>query len=132
MFDVYSLTHLFWAGLLMWGMSQTLGYTFSNAVIVAVITAVFEIHENMEQQIKNYRRIEIDQSGQTTYRGDSTINIIGDILFNLVGIYIAFYIRNPIHIALILSGTFGIITHTVGLDYWIEFFKFLAVPINIF
>ena len=80
----------------------------------------------MPKNIIRYRRVEINQSGHTTYRSDSTINIIGDILLNIIGIYIAFQFDNDFLIGIILIVTFLVITIVVGINYWIEFIQYLT------
>ena len=126
MFDIYSLTHIFWPLLFSWLFKKLLnknGYMF---IAMIIITTLFEIHENIPKNIIRYRRVEINQSGHTTYRGDSTINIIGDILLNIIGIYIGFHFDNDVLIGIILTITFLIVTIVVGINYWIEFIQYLT------
>jgi len=126
MFDIYSLTHLFWPLLLMWIAKKIFPYNGWIPIILIILTTVFEIHENMKSQIVKYNRIEINESGKSSYRGDSTVNIIGDIIFNILGIYIGYKLTSDLAIFLILFVTFIIVTGIVGISYWIEFFDFMT------
>ena len=123
MFDIYSLTHIFWPMLLMLLMRDVLGYGRS-VIIIFLISTFFEVYENQPEQIKKYHRIEVDSSGESSYRGDSTINIIGDILFNIFGIYLGYSIKSNKLAQLVLLMVFITITKVVGFNYWTEFITF--------
>ena len=90
-----------------------------------VLTIMFEVYENLPQQIKKYRRIEISESKTTSYRGDSGINIIGDIIFNVIGVYLGYKLKTMTSL-ITLFITFIGITRTVGFSYWTEFISFLV------
>ena len=92
--------------------------------MVFLFTTLFEIHENLPEQIIKYRRIEVDSSGKSSYRGDSLINLIGDIIGNVIGIYLALTLGNSIT-TIILIILFLVITNVVGLSYWVEFLEFI-------
>lgn len=126
MFDIYSLTHIFWPLLFSWIIKKIVGKNDCIFIAMIIITTLFEIHENIPQNIIRYRRVEINKSGHTSYRGDSTINIIGDILMNFAGIYIGFQFDNNFLIGMILIITFLIIIMIVGVNYWIEFIQYLT------
>lgn len=126
LFDIYSLTHLFWPMLLMFVTKKLFSFNGWVPIILIIFTTIFEIHENLPAQIKKYQRVEINESGETSYRGDSTINIMGDIIFNILGIYIAYKINSDLINISILTITFFTITSVVGLNYWIEFFAFMS------
>lgn len=126
LFDIYSLTHLWWVGL-----STLLGiWVFGKIkpvpMIIFVLSTVFEIFENLPSQIVKYRRIEIDKSGNTSYRGDSLINIIGDIIFNVIGILLSWYFSSSVMFGVLLL-SFALITNVVGINYWIEFLQFIGI-----
>ena len=128
--DVYTLTHIFWSMLMVFigkkiNSKYLLGAgNYTTTAIVAIIVTVFEIHENLPEQIKKYHRIEVDSLGESTYRGDSTLNIVGDILFNFLGVYLG-YTMSDSNAVCILAGLYIVITSVVGMSYWTDFFKFL-------
>jgi len=129
MFDIYSVTHIFWPLLLMW-ICRTLFPNNKNKIVFILIIAVvlFEVVENTESEIIRYRRIEINDKGETTYRGDSTINVIGDIMMNLLGITLGYYLNdsNCLTVLILLTAT---ITSVLDTNYWISFFNFVVKPI---
>lgn len=125
MFDIYSLTHIFWPLLLvlcsrLWLPKQ---YHQSMIILISILVIAFEIHENLPQQIKKYQRIEIDSMGHTSYRGDTIINSIGDIISNFIGIYLAIHMSTQTNIYILII-LFSIITCTVSFTYWTDFLKF--------
>ena len=123
--DIYTLTHVWWPMAMMFIGKKVLTFSTTNiAIVVAVIVTIFEIFENLPAQIVKYNRIEVDTLGESTYRGDSMLNLFGDLLFNFVGIYLGYTLLDNAAIA-VLSGLFLIITNIVGLSYWTDFFKFL-------
>ena len=124
LFDIYSLTHLFWPMLLTFLCKNIFGNNILIPIILIILTTYFEIHENLEKQIIKYYRIEVNSNGQSSYRGDSLINSVGDILVNIFAIYIAFNATN-ITTLIILFILFGVITKIIGFSYWIEFLGFL-------
>jgi len=97
-----------------------------NPILIFILTTLFEIYENLDEQIIKYNRIEKDSSGKSTYRGDSFINVLGDILFNLIGVLLGYYLsfHNSI---LILFIIFLVVTNVVGFNYWTEFISFIQV-----
>lgn len=125
LFDVYSLTHIFWCLLLVYLLKLILPI---KIVIISVflITTLFEIHENTHNQIIKYQRIEINSNGQTSYRGDTILNVLGDILSNIVGIYLGSTLSGYYVVACLIC-IFTLITNVVGLVYFIDFFKFLII-----
>lgn len=125
LFDIYTLTHIFWPLLLTYMAKRVFPLDIRMIIIITLLVVYFEIHENNSENVKKYNRIERDSSGKSSYRGDSTINIIGDILANLVGIYLGYTIGSTTQIVLILAILYFIVTDTVGLRYWREFFRFL-------
>jgi hypothetical protein len=125
LFDIYTLTHIFWAIIMTVFLKLFIKNNLAIFIFVLVIKILFEIHENRPSQIIKYNRIEKDSSGNTTYRGDTLINSIGDIIGGIIGIYIGLYITNYVVILSILSILFLVITNTVGISYWSEFFGFI-------
>ena len=125
LFDIYTLSHIFWSALLVIILKKIFNDKLGLALPIGVflLTTYFEIHENTEEQIVKYRRIEIDSSG-TSYRGDSLINLIGDIIGNIIGIYLGLALSNQA-ISIVLVILFLVITNIVGFSYWLEFFEFL-------
>jgi hypothetical protein len=124
LFDIYTLTHVFWPIVMV-----LLGnYIFEKSkwvfTISIVLSIVFEIFENLPEQIKRYRRIEIQGNGNSSYRGDSVLNVIGDIIANIIGCYLGWYLPTKF-LVFILFGIFVIVTRIVGIGYWKEFVQFL-------
>jgi len=124
LFEIYSLTHIFWKIVLTVIIKQFCSNNKLNMIFIPLISVLFEIHENLDVNIKKYQRIEIDSQGFTSYRGDSIINIIGDIMCGILGVYIGLYFDVKIVIFILIS-LFIIITKILGLVYWNDFFKFL-------
>ena len=134
LFDIYTLTHIFW-GLLLFIVFKTVLPFFSIniddfyiIIILFVLTTYFEIHENQKEQIIKYRRIEISESGESSYRGDTFLNFIGDIIGNCIGLYIGYkyiYSHGSIQMGA-LAILFTIITNVVGLSYWTDFLEFVS------
>lgn len=123
LFDIYSLTHIFWC--------MALAFTFLGRlspkqiwIIALVLSIMFEIYENSPTQIEKYRRIETNSQGSSSYRGDTVINLIGDIITNMIGVYLA--LNLPIYsVIMILVGLFIRITQVLGVKYWTETFQFI-------
>lgn len=123
MFDIYSFTHIFWPLLLTLIAKKIFGTSIYVPIAIFIITTIFELYENIPENIIKYHRIEVDSSGESTYRGDSTINIIGDIIFNAIGIYIGYMYSDSVNL-IILVLTFIVITSVVGIKYWTEFLRY--------
>lgn len=126
MFDIYSLTHTFWSLVLVLVLKYILGSdkNLKVGIISILITTFFEIYENLPNQIVKYNRIEIDSDGKSNYRGDSSINIIGDIIFNLIGIYFGLYFGKNMNFIILLL-LFLTITKVTGFSYWTNFIEYL-------
>jgi hypothetical protein len=95
-------------------------------VSVFLITSLFEFHENTHNQIIKYQRIEINSNGQTSYRGDTLLNVLGDIISNMFGIYLGATLSGY-YVVICLFCIFALITNIVGIVYFIDFFKFLLI-----
>lgn len=125
MFDVYTLTHVFWPMLFMWiGKKLIPFYKNEIAIILIILSSFFELYENQPNQIIKYRRIEINSSGKTNYRGDSVINSIGDILGNIIGVYLGYVIEEDATFVFIMIMLFFIVTINVEFTYWTDFMQF--------
>lgn len=125
MFDQYSLTHFWWSLLVTLLLKLVIKDTKRLVIVhIVLVSIIFEIIENSPTHIKRFQRIEIDSSGKTNYRGDSVINLIGDIMCNLLGLYIG--VTLPIEYSILLLVVLvPVITTLVGSKYWTEFFSFL-------
>ncbi len=128
-FDIYSFTHIFWAMLSMFILRNIFKSKIVIFIILFILFTIFEIHENLPKQIIKYNRVETDNHGKSSYRGDSTINIMGDILSNTLGL-IAGYSLNTKDVSVILFLLVNIITKVLGTDYWIEFYRYALLSIK--
>lgn len=126
LFDIYSLTHIFWPLLITLCINTWISPKYRSCSITILVLSViaFEIHENQHQQIRRYQRIETDSMGHSSYRGDTLINSIGDIICNLLGIYLGLYMHRHTNIY-ILFALFIIITNTLSITYWTDFVQFI-------
>lgn len=123
--DIYSLTHVFWSIFIIGFLKFIIiPISIHHVIFIAILLILFEIHENLPEQIKKYRRIEINSAGKTSYRGDTILNFIGDIAFGFLGLYIG-YKLSKLYIFIILIILFITITNVVGINYWIDFIKFI-------
>jgi hypothetical protein len=126
--DIYSLTHIFWSLFMVFLIKEPQYFRHYpikyDYYFISLIIILFEIHENLPEQIKKYRRIEINSAGKTSYRGDTILNFIGDIAFGFLGLYIG-YKLSKLYIFIILIILFITITNVVGINYWIDFIKFI-------
>lgn len=129
LFDIYTQTHVFWSVLLLLITNNTIrpySHNINKIIVLLILLLIiyFEYHENQPEQIVKYRRVEIDSTGISSYRGDSLLNLLGDIIIGLISVYIAYNSSNKINI-IILVLTFITITFVVGIDYWKDFIKFV-------
>lgn len=124
-FDIYSLTHIFWCMLLTYILRLFMPIQIA-VMSVFLLSTFFEIHENTNEQIIKYQRIEIDSNGRTSYRGDTILNFVGDIVSNVAGIYLGTTLSGYCVILYLLC-IFAIITNVVGIVYFLDFFKFLVI-----
>lgn len=91
--DYYSFLHLFWTYLMtLIFIGLKLNKTFI-IVFIFVVSILFEIIENSNWGLLMYRKRE---NKDNEYKGDTIQNIIGDIIFGLIGIFLAFKIKNNI------------------------------------
>ena len=85
----------------------------NSAIIGLIIGIVFEFVENSDPVIDLMRK-----KGYPTYKGDTVINIIGDIISDIIGLYIGYKI--------------SFIEESKRMFYWIMVFVILElIPYNI-
>lgn len=100
LFDIYSLSHFVHGFIIYFVLSNII----NNPIIIVIIGILLEIlwewFENTPYIINKYR----SKSQFTNYRGDSTINILGDILVTVIGIIVSLYSQSlSIVISLLLE-----------------------------
>lgn len=82
-FDIYSFSHIT-HGILLYFVLHHFGFSDKTVVYSAVILEVlWELIENTQYIIDKYRSNEEYEN----YKGDSVVNVIGDTLFAIFGIY---------------------------------------------
>ena len=82
--DIYSITHIS-HGVIFFLLLKWLGTSVTNAIYMSILLEIlYEIISNTPEAIKIYR------DKWPNYEGDSLINIVGDIIFTLVGVYLAY------------------------------------------
>tara|TARA_Y100000741_G_scaffold364851_1_gene357335 strand:+ start:488 stop:871 length:384 start_codon:yes stop_codon:yes gene_type:complete len=85
--DLYSFSHASW-GIILFFIVDYLDIDFYNGLyIIICVKIIFEVLENTEFIIRRYRK------HYDKYYGDSFINIVGDILFGVLGYLFAYYFR---------------------------------------
>lgn len=81
-FDIYSFSHTT-HGIILYFLLQYLGFLQSQIFYLAVtLEILWEIFENTPYVINKYRKT------FTKYKGDSIVNIIGDVIFTVLGLYL--------------------------------------------
>ena len=91
--DYYSFLHLFWTYIIT---LIFIGLKLNKTFIIVVIfvgTILFEIFENDKHLVSLYNNYEHKDN---KYNGDSMLNIISDIIFGLIGSFLAFKIKKNI------------------------------------
>ena len=78
MFDGYSLSHIYFG--------IFYGFIFRKWWLVLIIAIIFEVIENSGFVAKRFRQI----GYEITY--DSVVNIIGDLICNMIGFLIYYYV----------------------------------------
>ena len=82
--DIYSLSHIS-HGILFYFLFNKLGYNDkTNLYLTIILEFIWEIFENTPFIINKYRK----NSAYKNYKGDSIINIIGDLIFTIIGYYL--------------------------------------------
>lgn len=123
-FDIYSLCHIF-SYLLVGSICKNIfGYNKIVITILAFSGLVFEMIENSGTEVKKYSEIEKESRGFSGYRGDSAINVIGDVLSDLFGLYLAYNLSNQATIGVLLA-LFVVMTYFLGFSYLTDFAKFI-------
>ena len=99
--DWYSPSHIihgfifYW---LLWLLSRWIPMSFGVRLILAIaIEASWEVIENTDFVINHYREMTISLD----YYGDSVINSVSDILFMVLGFYVAAYL--PVWLTVLLA-----------------------------
>ena len=83
-FDIYSFSHIT-HGIIFYFILYWLGYRKDLILYIAVIIEIlWEVFENTPFIIKKYR------NNFPEYKGDSVINIIGDTIFAVIGVYLTY------------------------------------------
>jgi hypothetical protein len=112
-FDIYSISHIQGGILLYFFLYKVLNIRLKTALLyLIIIVFIFEIIENMEFVIKKFRKT------YRRYKGDSIVNIIGDILCGLLGFLFAY--NYPI-----ISVIFFIIAHIILYPFEAGFFNIM-------
>ena len=112
-FDYYSIAHIFISALLTKIGVKIFGKNLYVPIAVIVLTTIFEVFENLEDQVKRYRDIETKSTGDSTYYGDSGLNTAGDIIFNMIGVFIGYCLSDMVFL-IIMCILFIIMMATIG------------------
>jgi hypothetical protein len=84
-FDIYTFTHIT-HGVILYFILYYIGFTFSSILCIGTfLELIWEIFENTPYIIHKYR----SNKEFKNYTGDSIVNILGDIVFAILGMYIA-------------------------------------------
>ena len=84
-FDIYSISHIQGGIFLYFFLTKFLNIRFKTAFICSIIISLtFEIIENTDFVIKKFRKT------YRQYKGDSIVNIIGDMLMCVLGFLLAY------------------------------------------
>jgi hypothetical protein len=95
-FDIYSFSHIT-HGIILYFILKILG--FKNIIYIAVlIEIIWELFENTSFIINKYRK----KKEFKNFTGDSIVNMIGDVMATIIGIYLA-YISHKIAILYVIG-----------------------------
>ena len=84
-FDIYSFSHIS-HGILFYFILKYFGFNDYISIYLSIIIEIlWEIFENTPFIINKYRK----KKEFENYKGDSIVNIIGDVIFTIFGIYLA-------------------------------------------
>ena len=84
--DIYSFSHIT-HGILFYFLIKYLNYNIKSGLgITIILETLWEIFENTPFIINKYRQ----KKAYKNYKGDSIVNMIGDIIFTIVGYYFAY------------------------------------------
>jgi len=90
LFDIYSWSHIT-HGILFYHFLHYFQYPTNEIIFLSILMEIlWEYIENTQFIIRKYR----SNKRFINYRGDSYLNIFGDILFAMIGIYITKYSFN--------------------------------------
>tara|TARA_B100001123_G_C14925619_1_gene873571 strand:- start:7 stop:384 length:378 start_codon:yes stop_codon:yes gene_type:complete len=85
LFDIYSWSHIT-HGILFYHFFSYLKFPTQQIIILSIVSEIiWEYIENTDYIIEKYR-----SHNFKNYKGDSYINIFGDILFSIIGIYLSY------------------------------------------
>ena len=85
LFDIYSWSHIT-HGILFYHFFYYLKFSLKQIIILSIVSEIiWEYIENTDYIIEKYR-----SHNFRNYKGDSNINIFGDILFSIFGIYLSY------------------------------------------
>ena len=84
--DIYSFSHIT-HGILFYFFIKYLNYNIINGLwIVMILETLWEIFENTPFIINKYRK----KKAYKNYKGDSIVNMIGDLIFTILGYYLCY------------------------------------------
>jgi len=96
-FDIYTFSHVT-HGIIFYNIWRYLGYRDDLSVYISVTAEIlWELFENTPFIINRYRK------KFARYGGDSIVNIIGDVIFTVLGVYLAYLSPRLAAIYLVLS-----------------------------
>lgn len=96
-FDIYTFSHIT-HGIIFYYILKNLGYNNNVIVYIAVIIEIlWELFENTPFIINKYRKRFVK------YEGDSIVNMIGDVIFTVLGIFLTYFSPKLAFIYIILS-----------------------------
>jgi hypothetical protein len=109
--DAYSFTHVIHGVLFFWMLQPLAGIAplWLRRVIALGIEAAWEIAENSDFVIQRYR----EATASLDYYGDSALNSVGDILFCLLGFWLATRLSGR-------AAAIGLVVVEVALALWIR------------
>tara|TARA_B100000745_G_C19938071_1_gene316151 strand:+ start:176 stop:553 length:378 start_codon:yes stop_codon:yes gene_type:complete len=85
LFDIYSWSHIT-HGILFYHFFSYFKFPIQQIIILSIVSEIiWEYIENTDYIIEKYR-----SHNFRNYKGDSNINIFGDILFSIIGIYLSY------------------------------------------
>ena len=85
LFDIYSWSHIT-HGILFYHFFNYLKFSLKQIIVLSIVSEIiWEYIENTDYIIEKYR-----SHNFRNYKGDSNINILGDIIFSILGIYLSY------------------------------------------
>lgn len=127
MFDIYSVGHVWWFAVLSYCVLRMFPtHTTAGLIGLLLFGIAFEVFENQPEQIVKYNRIEVGSNGVSSYRGDTIVNVVGDVISNVLGMYCAIWMSSKQLLATLVV-LFVVITSVVGVSYWTDVYSFTGV-----